>query len=169
VSFRRRSIDVPRTDRDVMEVPMATPASLFPQRFPRDVHFAPGVHASAADLALLALDDAGTIKDCSAASAALFGHLPDALIGRPVSLVLPQLGDDALVLDGRVHPRLAYLCRCAMAFQARREDDSVFPVELFINRLDRHHVVVLARSLVDVERDGVPARGAAASWYRMPD
>lgn len=148
---------------------MATPGSLSPQRFPRDVHFAPGVDASAADLAMLALDDGGRVKDCSAASAALFGHLPDALIGRPVSLVLPQLGDDALVLDGRIHPRLAYLCRCAMAFEARRQDGSTFPVELFINRLDCHHVVVLARSLVDVPQPVARSRGATASWRRMQD
>lgn len=99
------------------------------------------------ELAVIALNDTGEIRDCSRTCEAVFGYLPNELAGRHVSTLLPQLGDTELILDDRVHPRLAFLCHCAMPFEARHRNGTRFDSELFINRLDRHKVVVLVRSL----------------------
>lgn len=103
--------------------------------------------AGMSELAALTLDDLGVIHDCSHACELAFGYLMDELAGRHASIVLPQLSDTELVQDGRINSRLAYLCHCAAAFQARRRDGRDFASELFINRLERHNVVVLVRSL----------------------
>lgn len=103
------------------------------------------------DLAVLNLDDTGLIRDCSQSCAQLFGYRPDELVGNRVSSLLPQLPEQGLVQDGRIHARLAYLCHCGIAFQARHRDGRYFPSELFINRLDAHNVVVLVRVLASAQ------------------
>ena len=95
----------------------------------------------------LTLDDLGVIRDCSRACEQVFGYLPEELAGRHVSMLLPQLPDTDLVQEGRINSRLAHLCHCAVAFQARRRDGRCFASELFINLLGSHNVVVLVRSL----------------------
>jgi hypothetical protein len=59
--------------------------------------------------------------------------------------LLPQLEDTELVQENRINSRLAFLCRCAIPFQARRRDGKSFTSELFINRLSSQNVVVLVR------------------------
>lgn len=103
--------------------------------------------AGTIDLVVLTLDDLGVIRECSMACEQVFGYLPHELAGRHVSTLLPQLPDTELVQDDRINSRLAHLCHCAVAFQARRRDGQCFSSELFINRLDSHNVVVLVRSL----------------------
>lgn len=99
------------------------------------------------DLATLTLDDLGMIRDCSRACEQVLGYLPDELLGGHISLVLPQLPKADLVQEGRINPRLAFLCHCAFAFEARRRDGQTFASEVFINRLDIHNVLVLVRNL----------------------
>ena len=99
------------------------------------------------ELLALTLDDTGVIRACSPTCEQVFGYMADELAGNHVSVILPQLPDTGLVQDGRINSRLAYLCHCAVAFQARRRDGRYFSSELFINRLGVHNVVVLVRSL----------------------
>lgn len=111
----------------------------------------------AVDLVTLTLDDLGVIRDCSRACEPVFGYLPDELIGRHITVVLPQLPLADLVQEGRINGRLAFLCHCAFAFQARCRDGRIFASELFINRLDTHNVVVLVRNLDISKSTGVYA------------
>jgi PAS domain S-box-containing protein len=111
----------------------------------------------AVDLATLTLDDLGVIRDCSRACEPVFGYRPNELIGRHISILLPQLPNADLVQEGRINSRLAFLCHCAFAFQARRRDGRIFASELFINRLDIHNVVVLVRNLDMSRSTGVYA------------
>ena len=106
-----------------------------------------GPDAGKIDLAVLTLNELGVIRDCSRACEQVFGYLPEELAGRHVSMLLPQLPDTDLVQEGRINARLAHLCHCAVAFQARRRDGRCFASELFINLLGSHNVVVLVRSL----------------------
>lgn len=113
-----------------------------------NTHVSSGVSdAGKIDLAVLTLNDQGVIRDCSRACEQVFGYLPEELAGRHVSMLLPQLPDTDLVQEGRINARLAHLCHCAVAFQARRRDGRCFASELFINLLGSHNVVVLVRSL----------------------
>lgn len=100
-----------------------------------------------AELVVLRLDDQGVIRDCSAACKDVFGYPAVELIGRHVSILLPQLPETDLVEEGRINTHLAYLCRCGLAFQARHHSGRHFGIELFINRLDSHNVAVLMRRL----------------------
>jgi len=107
-----------------------------------------GIHpAGSVDLATLTLDDQGVILECSASCESMFGYPPGALPGSPVSRLIPQLSTIELVEDERINSRLAHLCHCAIAFEARRRDGQMFASELFINRLGRHNVTVLVRRL----------------------
>ena len=103
--------------------------------------------AGTIDLAVLTLDDLGVIRDSSRACEQVFGYLPEERAGRHVSMLLPQLPDTDLVQEGRINFRLAHLCHCAVAFQARRRDGRCFASELFINLLGSHNVVILVRRL----------------------
>ena len=110
------------------------------------------------ELVMLSLNDLGLIRDCSATCAQMFGYLPAELAGCHVSTLLPQLPPTELVQDGRISPRLAYLCHCGFAFEARHRDGQRFAIELFINRLDDHNVVVLVRGLDASPAMNLPAR-----------
>jgi PAS domain S-box-containing protein len=131
-----------------MEANMATATSLQVKRPLENTYASTGVSdVGTIDLAVLTLDDLGMIRDCSQACEKVFGYLPDELVGRHVSTLLPQLPETELVQEDRINSRLAHLCHCAIAFQARHRDGQCFPSELFINRLDSHNVVVLVRNL----------------------
>jgi len=131
-----------------MEAIMATASNLQVKSPQANTHASSGVpDAGKVDLAVLTLDDLGMIRDCSRACEQVFGYLPEELAGRHVSMLLPQLPDTDLVQEDRINSRLAHLCHCAVAFQARRRDGRCFASELFINRLGSHNVVVLVRRL----------------------
>ncbi|MEW5966085.1 MAG: PAS domain-containing protein [Pseudomonadota bacterium] len=102
---------------------------------------------TATELVVLSLDDQGVIHDCSEACQRVFGFPAAELIGCHVSTLLPQLPAAELVRNGRIDTRLAYLCHCGFAFQARHRNGQRFGIELFINRLDHHNVAVLVRRL----------------------
>lgn len=127
---------------------MTTASSLQVKNPQMNTHVSSGVSdAGKIDLAVLTLNDLGVIRDSSRACEQVFGYLPEELAGRHVSMLLPQLPDTDLVQEGRINARLAHLCHCAVAFQARRRDGRCFASELFINLLANHNVVVLVRSL----------------------
>ena len=99
------------------------------------------------DLAVIALDDHGIIRNGNQICEEMFGYRQDELPGRHVSMLLPQLQDTEVVQGERVNSHLAFLCHSGIPFRAQRRDASQFPIELFINRLGNHNVVVLVRSL----------------------
>ncbi len=114
-----------------------------------------GAAEARVDLTVLTLDDTGVIRDSSQSCLPVFGYRPDELLGSPVSRLLPQLPGSGLVQEGRIHARLAYLCHCGIAFQARHRDGRHFASELFINLLDSHNVVVLVRVLSEARPVGL--------------
>jgi PAS domain S-box-containing protein len=99
------------------------------------------------DLAVIALDDLGVIQNCNGICESMFGYRQDELPGCHVSILLPQLQDTEVVQGERVNSHLAFLCHSGIPFKARRRDGGQFSIELFINRLGTHNVVVLVRSL----------------------
>lgn len=105
------------------------------------------IHTASPGLAILALNDMGDIQTCCQIGEQLFGYRQEELAGHHVSTLLPSLKDTELVTEGRINSRLAFLCHCAIPFQARRRDGTLFLGELFINRLATQNVVVLVRCL----------------------
>lgn len=103
-------------------------------------------YAAPAELPMVALDDHGMIRHCSPACEDLFGYRLDELAGRHISTLVPQM-DGALVHENRINAWVAFLCRCAFPFQARRRNGDRFASQLFVNRLGAHNVVVLVRRI----------------------
>lgn len=118
------------------------------RRIPGGARSTSGTRAAAMnDLAVIALDDLGVIQNCNEVCESLFGYRQDELPGRHVSILLPQLQDTEVVQGERVNSHLAFLCHSGIPFKAQRLDGRQFTIELFINRLGTHNVVVLVRSL----------------------
>jgi len=88
------------------------------------------------DLVALTLDERGVILDCSKAAERLFGYLRSELIWRHVSQLLPQLIEDALVQDGRLNPRLSFLCHSGHLFQTHDQHGRAFRSELHLVELN---------------------------------
>jgi PAS domain S-box-containing protein len=80
--------------------------------------------------AALMLDERGLICDCSDSSEELFGYSRQELIWQHVSKLLPQLSDVELVQDGRLNPRISFLCHCGRLFRAQNRQGNVFSSEL---------------------------------------
>ena len=132
-----------------MAATMMTPSTrLQSKHMPVEARAPTNPRASAMnDLAVIALNDLGVIQNCNAICEEIFGYRQEELTGRHVATLLPQLQDTELVQGERVNSHLAFLCHSGIPFQARRHDGRHFTIELFINRLGSHNVVVLVRSL----------------------
>ena len=125
---------------------VANPAAPDARRTPSPVRTG-RTSAIADDLATLALDDHGLVLECDPTCERRYGYRRDELEGRHISILFPELRDFELVVEERINSRLAFLCQSGIPFQARRRDGGKMSSQLFINRLDRHRVVILARSL----------------------
>lgn len=100
------------------------------------------------DLALLTLDDEGILCDCSSEGEALFKYCRDELIGRHISLLLPELLELELMQDGQINPHLRVRCRFGCHFVAVTRDGEHFPSDLFLTdlgRSGRNRVSVIVR------------------------
>ena len=88
------------------------------------------------DLVALTLDERGVILDCSKAAERLFGYLRSELMWRHVSQLLPQLIEDVLVQDGRLNPKLSFLCHSGHLFQTHNQQGHAFHSELHFVELN---------------------------------
>ena len=88
------------------------------------------------DLVALTLDERGVILDCSKAAERLFGYLRSELMWRHVSQLLPQLIEDVLVQDGRLNPKLSFLCHSGHLFQTHGRQGRAFRSELHFVELN---------------------------------
>jgi len=109
----------------------------------------------ATELATLALDEHGAIRDCCQVAECWFDYRRSDLLELRVSHLLPDLGRTDLTHDGHVNPRLAFLSRCGVHFDAIRRDGDRFACWLFFNRLnspDRPPLLVLIRAVDGLAR-----------------
>lgn len=88
------------------------------------------------DFAALIMDERGMILECNCAAEKLFGYPASELIWRHVSLLLPQLEEGSLVKDGRINPRLSFMCHCGHLFQALDRQCNLFFSELHLFELN---------------------------------
>jgi PAS domain-containing protein len=89
-----------------------------------------------ADLARLTLDSHGLIEDCNRIGEDLFKYSLGTLVGRHVSMLLPQLVEFELLQRGEINPQLRFLCRVGRNFQAVNQHGARFATQLFWNVLD---------------------------------
>jgi PAS domain-containing protein len=87
------------------------------------------------DVAVLTLDERGTILDCSRAAETLFKYLRSEMVWQHVSLLLPQLANVDLMQNGEPNPGLRFLCRIGRLFRTVAQDGRSFPSELYFTVL----------------------------------
>jgi len=86
--------------------------------------------------AALTLDGRGMICDCDRAGEMLFGYRRSDVVWHHVSMLLPQLTESGLMLNGQVEPHLRFLSRIGRPFVAVTRNGANFACELFFNILD---------------------------------
>jgi PAS domain-containing protein len=87
------------------------------------------------DVARLALNSRGVIRDCNRAAEVLFQTSRLALLRRHVSLLLPQLAHTDLIKNGQINPHLRFLSRIGRDFETVRQDGERFPSRIFLSAL----------------------------------
>jgi hypothetical protein len=86
--------------------------------------------------ATLMLDVHGMIHDCSLSGGSLFGYHRNNLVQQHVSSLFPQLADVVLVENGRINPRLCFLCHCGHLFMTQGREGNKFSSNLSFVLLD---------------------------------
>ncbi|MCX8016860.1 MAG: PAS domain S-box protein [Rhodocyclaceae bacterium] len=94
--------------------------------------------------AVLVLDGQGRIAECDRRGESLFGYACSELVGRHVSLLIPELAELELFEGGQPNARLRYRSRIGYRFFVTRRDGEQFPAILFLNCLDNAQGVRLS-------------------------
>jgi PAS domain S-box-containing protein len=88
------------------------------------------------DEAVLTLLENGLILNCNKAGAQLLGYEPNQLIWQPISRLLPQLADMALVQDQEINPYLHFLSLVGHRFEVVAANGTHFASELFFSEVE---------------------------------
>ena len=105
--------------------------------------------------AVLILLENGMILNCNQAGASLLGCNPSNLTWQPISRLLPQLADLALVVDGKINPYLKFLSVVGHRHEVRAMNGTHFACELFfseVDEFDRHCLRIVMQPI----RQGQP-------------
>ena len=86
--------------------------------------------------AVLILLENGMILNCNEAGARLLGSDSNKLTWQPISRLLPQLTDIALVLDEKINPYLKFLSVVGHRYEVRAMNGTHFACELFFSEVE---------------------------------
>jgi PAS domain-containing protein len=106
--------------------------------------------------AVLTLLENGMILNCNKAVADLLGCESSKLKWQPISRLLPQLADLALVLDEKVNPYLKFLSIVGHRYEVRALNGAHFACELFFSEVEEFGKRCL-RVVMQPIREGQPA------------
>ena len=84
--------------------------------------------------AVLTLLENGMILNCNQAGASLLGCDSSKLTWQPISRLLPQLADLALLVDKKINPYLKFLSVVGHRYEVRAMNGTHFACELFLAR-----------------------------------
>ena len=97
--------------------------------------------------AVISLQDNGIIFHCTKAAGELLGWAPKKLVRQPLTKLVPQLADLALVSDEKVSPYLRFLSMAGHRFEVIGKNGVHFFSELFFSReeadLNMHFIRVV--------------------------
>lgn len=88
------------------------------------------------DEAALTVLENGLILNCNKVGADLLGYEPSQLIWQPISRLLPQLADMALVQDQEINPYLHFLSLVGHRFEVVAANGAHFASELFFTEVE---------------------------------
>lgn len=93
-------------------------------------------NVSEQDVAILTLLSDGSINSCNQAAGKLFGCVPSAMSGKPITKFLPQVARAKQFKDKRTVSFLRFLSRIGHRFDVVRMNGTHFPAELVFNELE---------------------------------
>ncbi len=102
--------------------------------------------------ALVTIDRAGTIVEASAQCAAVFGHSPEQLVGRPLEVLVPERlrARHTGEVKGFLARPSGARCRAPLELQALRADGSEFPAEISLSYAEAAGEVYVVAATRDV-------------------
>ena len=103
------------------------------------------------ETAVLTLYDNGTICECNRAAAKLLDCMPSRLTWQHVSIFLPQLAENTLMLGGGVNPNLRFLSHIGYGFEVVGMSGVHFACALFFNEVEnfgRHCLRLIIRPIL---------------------
>lgn len=86
--------------------------------------------------AVLTLLENGMILNCNQAGASLLGCDSSKLTWQPISRLLPQLADLALLVDKKINPYLKFLSVVGHRYEVRAMNGTHFACELFFSEVE---------------------------------
>lgn len=110
-------------------------ASILPRQQQTNNHPHDDATTVESDPPALMIDERGMICDCNRAIENLFGYRRSEVVWRHISMLLPQMEDVDLMPQGKVNPRLQFLCRIGKPFAALDRSGERFDSNLFFNDL----------------------------------
>ncbi len=123
---------------------------------------------------IVTIDGLGLVRSFNAAAERIFGYRSDEILGRPISLLMPEDRREAYVarLLARMRGEILGTGAGGEEFLARRKDGSVFPMELTVGEVRLGHSPLFTGILRDVtdrkaaEAELLQARDAALDAAR---
>lgn len=110
-------------------------ASILPRPYDSNASFRDDGATAESDPPALTVDERGMICDCNRAIETLFGYRRSEVVWRHISMLLPQMEGIDLMPQGRVNPKLQFLCRIGKPFAALDRSGERFEGNLFFNDL----------------------------------
>lgn len=89
------------------------------------------------EMAVLTLDENGTICESNQAGEMLFGPSPSH--GQHISSLIPRLKRMSLLQKGQINPKLSHLSHVGHHFEIRAHDGEVFNATLFMHSFTEHN------------------------------
>ena len=114
--------------------------------------------------AIIIVDQTGRINFASNRIEAMFGHLPDELIGKPLSVLIPERYRDlhAGHLDRFMKDPRPRMMGVGMELRALRKDGSEFPTEISLSPHPTPNGLVVVAAIRDIEAAKRLQRSAVA-------
>ncbi|TCJ12975.1 PAS domain S-box protein [Parasulfuritortus cantonensis] len=81
------------------------------------------------------LDARGVILDCDAPCERLFGYVRDQIIGRHLSMLLPELANIDLFQNGHLNDKLHFFCHIGRRFLVLHRDGARLAGRLFLTMI----------------------------------
>ncbi|MDA1077135.1 MAG: PAS domain S-box protein, partial [Proteobacteria bacterium] len=106
---------------------------------------------------IITIDDRGLVESFNAAATRIFGYLPDEVLGKNVSMLMPEpyRSKHDGYLSGFLKKRTPRVIGVGAEFVGRRKDGSTFPMELGVSEakfLDRDMFTGVVRDITERKR-----------------
>jgi hypothetical protein len=108
-------------------------------------------------MVVLMLNESGFILNCNTVAGKLLGGMTSQLLWQPITKFLPQLVNTALMLNGKINPRLRFLSRIGHLFEVTSADGESFKSRVFFNEVENYGQQNLCLVILPEAREALPS------------